>query len=105
MTDEGISSIIGPSGDTWNLPEGETKRQAVASLRGYAYQLHRTVGAWLQVRDNSYLFLEVAEDYASLSKDPSKRDEILAATQVKDTRESGAVTLNSQDVVLSCCRF
>ncbi|GLS36058.1 hypothetical protein GCM10010869_16470 [Mesorhizobium tianshanense] len=99
MADDGISSLIGPGGDTWNLPDGEAKRQAVASLRGYAYQLHRTVAAWLQLKRNGYLFLEAAEDYASLSRDPSSRDEILAATQVKDTRESGSVTLNSADVL------
>jgi hypothetical protein len=32
-------------------------------------------------------------------RDPARMQEVLNATQVKDTRQSGAVTLNSQDVL------
>lgn len=45
------------------------------------------------------LYLEVAEDYAKLLAAPGKTEKTLHAVQVKDTRESGSVTLNSQDVL------
>lgn len=84
--------------DNWKLPEGEERRQAIAPLRGYAYQLHQTVARWIDLPDNATLCLEIAEDYAAISRDPGKLDDVLTATQVKDTRESGSVTLNSEDV-------
>jgi hypothetical protein len=39
------------------------------------------------------------EDFATVVRDPKRLDEVLTATQVKDTRESGSVTLNSSDVL------
>ena len=44
------------------------------------------------ISENGRLYLEVAEDYAILAVNA------LRATQVKDTKESGAVTLNSAGV-------
>ncbi len=96
---DNISSLLSSGGASWNLPPEEGLRQAVSALRGYAYQLHRSLAAWIDLPDDATLHLEVAEDYATLSRDPSSREEVLAAVQVKDTRESGAVTLNSQDVL------
>jgi hypothetical protein len=83
---------------SWNLPEGESRRQAIAPLRGYVYQLHASLAAWLSLPQGGVLHLEAAEDYARILGDPTSLDAILEATQVKDTRESGAVTLNSADV-------
>jgi hypothetical protein len=37
-------------------------REAVDSLRGYAYQLWQSLFGWLDLRDGEILFLEGAED-------------------------------------------
>ena len=74
------------------VPKGDTARQAVDSLRGYAYQALATALAWLDIDEHGKLFLEVAEDYAIVAK------QALSAVQVKDTQKSGSITLNSQSV-------
>jgi hypothetical protein len=68
------------------------ERQAVASLRGYAYQVAAAALAWLDVDDGGKVYLEVAEDYATVAQHS------LDAVQVKDTAESGSVTLNTEAV-------
>lgn len=93
------ADLFGSGPAAWNLPPNETARQAIAPLRGYAYQLHRSLGAWIALGAGEPLFLEVAEDYAQIAADPSTLEAVLTATQVKDTRESGAVTLNSPEVL------
>lgn len=95
---DNINSLIGPGGDKWNASEQDAKRQAIASLRGYAYQLHQSLAAWIALPDDATLHLEISEDYAEIARDPATLDAVLTATQVKDTRESGSVTLNSADV-------
>jgi hypothetical protein len=90
---------FGPAAKPWIIPEEDLARQAVDSLRGYIYQLHQAAAAWIVLKDNDILHLEVAEDYSQIIREPDKLDAILKATQVKDTRESGAVTLNSPDVI------
>ncbi|MGJ3702667.1 AAA family ATPase [Variovorax sp. AFSI2.2] len=74
-------------------PIGDPRRQAVASLRGYAYQLHVSALAWIGLKTGQQLFLEVAEDYAVVAADA------LNGVQVKDTAESGALTINNQDAL------
>ena len=74
------------------VPEGDAARQAVDSLRGYAYQALAAALAWLDIDEHGRLFLEVAEDYAIIAKDA------LDAVQVKDTERSGSITLNSASV-------
>ena len=73
-------------------PKGVSARQAVDSLRGYAYQIMAATLAWLEIKDDSRLYLEVAEDYATLTS------QALQAVQVKDTKGSASVTLNSEGV-------
>jgi hypothetical protein len=73
-------------------PIGDVERQAVASLRGYAYQVAAAALAWLDVDENGRIYLEVAEDYATVAQ------KSLDATQVKDTAGSGPVTLNNKAV-------
>ena len=75
-----------------DAPQGDVARQAVASLKGYAFQLYGSVLAWLELKDGEDLFLEVAEDYAVVAR------EALKAVQAKETRASGSVTLNTADV-------
>jgi len=71
---------------------GDVERQAVASLRGYAYQVAAAALAWLDLDNNGKVYLEVAEDYATVAQHS------LDAVQVKDTAESGSVTLNTEAV-------
>jgi hypothetical protein len=73
-------------------PIGDAERQAVASLRGYAYQVAAATLAWLDVDETGQVYLEVAEDYATVARDS------LDATQVKDTQGSGTITLNTEAV-------
>ena len=75
-----------------NIPAGDVARQAVASLRGYAYQVLAAALAWLDIDENGRLFLEVAEDYAAIA------GQALRAVQVKDTGGSSSVTLNSASI-------
>ena len=80
-------------------PKGDTARQAVDSLRGYAYQAMAAALAWLDIGEDSRLYLEVAEDYAVVAR------EALQAVQVKDTHGSGSITLNSPDVRRAVAAF
>jgi hypothetical protein len=43
-------------------PSNDPTREAVESLRGYAYQLWQSLFGWLGLRDGEILFLEGAED-------------------------------------------
>ena len=74
------------------VPQGDTARQAVDSLRGYAYQALAAALAWLDIDEHGKLFLEVAQDYAVIA------NQALNAVQVKDTQSSGSITLNSPSV-------
>jgi hypothetical protein len=73
-------------------PSGDATRQAVASLRGYTYQIYASALAWFELKEGEFLWLEVSEDYATVAQDA------LRAVQVKDTVASGTVTLRSQSV-------
>ena len=89
MTNESLFNA-GASGQI--IPEADTARHAVAALRGYAYQVLATTLAWIDIDEESRLFLEVAEDYALVA------NQALTAAQIKDTAASGPVTLNTQSV-------
>lgn len=69
---------------------GDSERQAIDSLRGYDYQIWRTVEAWLGLRDGEMLCIECAEDFDILSLGRA------VATQVKNSPTN--VSLNSKDV-------
>jgi CheY-like chemotaxis protein len=91
--------VFGDPSRVWTVPLEDVSRQATASLRGYVYQLHASATAWVGLGIDDELYLEVAEDYTEILREPGTLDEVLRATQVKDTRESGSVTLNSADVL------
>ena len=74
------------------VPDGPKARQAVAALGGYAYQILVTAQAWLEVEENTRVYLEVAEDYAEVA------GQAVTAVQIKDSMGSGTVTLNSQSI-------
>ena len=78
-------------------PVGDTAREAIDSLRGYVYQIYQSALAWAELKEDEFLFLEVAEDYAVAAKDALK------AVQVKET--AGRVTINSGDIVTSIDSF
>lgn len=92
-------SVFGNPSQIWIVPPEDLMRQATASLRGYVYQLHASAAAWLELGVGDDLYLEIAEDFTELLREPGRVDDVLKATQVKDTRESGTVTLNSPDVL------
>ncbi|MFZ3123426.1 MAG: ATP-binding protein [Thermodesulfovibrionales bacterium] len=70
----------------------DPKRQAVHSLRGYAYQIWQSLNEWLSLSEGEALFIEGAEDIDKLGLGRAK------TTQVKDI-QSGSVTLNSDEVI------
>lgn len=76
--------------DHANDIQGDSARQAVHGLRGYAYQLYASAIAWLELRGDQELHLEVAEDYAVAT------GAALTATQVKNS--SRPVTMGSRRV-------
>ena len=78
-------------------PVGDTAREAIDSLRGYVYQVYQSALAWTELKEDEFLFLEVAEDYAVAAKNA------LQAVQVKDT--AARVTINSDDIVASIDSF
>ncbi|OCX32893.1 MULTISPECIES: hypothetical protein [Bradyrhizobium] len=91
-TDLGRNAIFTPGGPSDGPPVGDAEREAIASLGGYTYQVAAAALAWLDLPDGARLYLEVAEDYATLA------EQVLSAVQVKDTAGSGSVTLNSENV-------
>lgn len=104
MTDA-VTLMLGPEEDPWNVSADDPKRQAIASLRGYVYQLHQSLAAWIALPNDATLHLEIAEDYATVARDPTTLEAVLEATQIKETRESGSVTLNSADVLATIRNF
>ena len=80
-------------------PKSETARQAVNALRGYTYQLVASALAWTNIGNAGRLYLEVAEDYAVVAGNA------LTAVQIKDTRKSGTITLNSNSVQRAIAAF
>jgi hypothetical protein len=81
------------------IPRGDAARQAIASLRGYAYQVIAAALAWLDVDATSKIFLEVAEDYAVVANG------VINAVQVKDTQATRTVTLNTDSVREAIANF
>ncbi|CAM3371203.1 hypothetical protein [Asticcacaulis taihuensis] len=67
--------------------KGDPTRQALGSLQGYAYQIYASTKAWIELKSNETLFLEVAEDYATAV------GQAINNVQVKNTGAS--LTLNS----------
>ena len=73
-------------------PNVDSARQAIDAIRGYEYQILAATLAWVDLDEDGLLYLEVAEDYATVV------DSAIEAVQVKDTRASGSVTLNTPAV-------
>lgn len=82
---------------THGMPSGDPAREAIASLRGYVYQIYQSALAWTDLKDDEFLYLEVAEDFAVAAT------KALKAVQVKETARR--ITINSDDVVASIDSF
>lgn len=82
---------------TNGTPSGDPAREAIASLRGYVYQILQSALAWTKLKSDEFLYLEVAEDFAVAATNA------LTAVQVKET--ASPVTINSGDVVASINSF
>ena len=78
-------------------PSGDPTREAIASLRGYVYQILQSALAWTELKSDEFLYLEIAEDFAVAANDA------LTAVQVKET--ASPITINSDDVVASINSF
>ncbi len=72
-------------------PDADKARQAADSLRGYIYQALSTALAWLDIGEDSHIYIEVAEDFATIARNA------INAVQVKDTKAS-SITLRSTSV-------
>lgn len=79
--------------------ESDAKRQAIPTLRGYSYQIWQSLLRWLELGENENLFLEGAEDIDVLGPGTAE------TVQVKETAESGSVTLRSADVLEAVNNF
>jgi hypothetical protein len=75
------------------------KRQAIPALRGYSFQIWHSVLQWINLGDNEVLFLEGAEDIDLLALGAAE------TIQVKETKESGSVTLRSPAILDAVTHF
>ena len=50
--------------------------------RGYVYQIYQSALAWAELKDDEFLYLEVAEDFAKVAEGA------LEAVQVKETSKT-----------------
>ena len=69
------------------------------SLRGYSYQMLRSIETWLDLCEGEMLVLEGAEDLDRIGPDGA------TVEQVKDTAGSGNITLRSQGVLEAISNF
>ncbi len=74
-------------------------RQAHDTLRGYIYQILRSIAVWLDLGDAEQLFLEGAEDLDRIGDDQALTE------QVKDTVGSGNVTLRTASAIEAINNF
>ena len=66
-------------------PKGDPSTEAIAALRGYAYQVYVSSIAWSQLSEGQDLYLEVARDYAVVA------GHALKMVEVKDTPSRGVL--------------
>ena len=76
---------------------GEQRRQAIAALHGYVYQLWSSLDAWLEISDDQLIFLEGAEDFDLLARS--------GATAVQVKTSSHRITLRSPEVIAAINHF
>ncbi len=77
--------------------KGNPRRQAVAALRGYEYQIWHTVHDWLDLKGDALLFVEGAEDFDVVSSTSA------TVNQIKDTKAK--ITLRTAAVIEAISHF
>jgi len=82
-----------------NRLANDPSREAVASMRGYSYQMLRSIETWLDLSDGEELYLEGAEDL-----DRARHSEV-TTEQVKDTIGSGTLTLRNSNAIAAISNF
>jgi hypothetical protein len=87
------------AGEVLEVLESDPRRQAIAALEGYSYQIWQSLYRWLLLREGQALFLEGAEDIDLLG--PGSAEPI----QVKKADASGPVTMRSKDVLAAIVHF
>lgn len=75
----------------------DPKRQAIASIEGYTYQIWQSIYKWITLKENEVLFLEGAEDYDVIGPKGAK------TVQVKSTQSS--FTLRSKKILEAINNF
>src|ERR1700704_694553 len=90
-------SFVEPPHPDPPLLNADPARQAAAALRGYRYQIWRSVEAWLDLEDSEVLALEIAEDFDVVGPAAA------TASQVKDVARS--MTLRSPEVIAAIGNF
>lgn len=75
----------------------DPKRQAIASIEGYTYQIWQSIYKWITLKENEVLFLEGAEDYDVIGPEGAK------TVQVKSTQSS--FTLRSKKILEAINNF
>ena len=89
----------GKSTDSPEPVKGNPSREAADSGRGFIYQYGQTVWRWIRLESNEVLFIEKAEDFDVVEQESAE------TVEVKDTAQSGTVTLNSKNVLNAICNF
>ena len=89
--DERIESLADPA------------RQAMASFRGYAYQVRQTVRAWLQCGENEQIYCEFAEDVDKIRRDANGQVTDVELNSIK--HQAGPITLNSRQAIQTINNF
>ncbi len=79
--------------------ESDAIRQAIPVLKGYPYQIWQSIHHWINLKNDEVLVLEGAEDVDILG--PARAETV----QTKETKASGTVTLNSNDVIDAIAHF
>jgi hypothetical protein len=86
--DVGVTDVYPfDAGPRSSAPVGDPSTQAVAALGGYAYQLYASGIAWVSLRSDETLYLEIARDYAVATANALKTVEV--------KRTTASITLNS----------
>ncbi|MCF1444902.1 hypothetical protein L0B80_24700 [Ralstonia solanacearum] len=78
--------------DTRSVPlAADVRRQAIDSLRGYDYQIWRSIEAWMQLDASQFLYLEGAEDFDVVDENGET-----STSQIKNSGKN--ISLGSKDV-------
>src|SRR5712692_1457834 len=90
---------MGKDSNRSNSLEGESRRRASDTIRGFLYQFWRTVEVWIDLEPEELLFVEGAEDFDRIYRHQA------TAVQVKDDKASGRLTLGNANALAALGNF